>query len=344
MTLRITFLSVLGIAAAAGACGGTPRATDETTREKGTPVKVVVVDARSTSENRETEIPASIESSRRAVLSSRLGAAIVELTAREGDTVSVGAVLMRMEDAALKAGLASAEASDQAARRDLRRAEALLAKGAGTRSELENAATAAERAGAAVVVAQEALSYAAIRAPFAGRIAKKAASVGDIVAPGQPLLVIEGSGGLEVVASIEGAAYDRLRVGQKIQVRIDGVAAPRAATIHDLAASADPSTHRFTLRADIEAGGGARAGQFARILVSSAPDDPRVLIPTGAVLRRGGLTGVYVIREGHAWLRWIALGDAVGESVEVRAGVDPKERVAIDPSRLRDGAPVSEDR
>jgi RND family efflux transporter MFP subunit len=345
MNLRITLLSALGAGLLAGACGKASEPSNKATAgETGAPIKITAVDVRSTGESGGTEIPASIESSRRAVLSSRLAASIIELNAREGDSVNAGTVLVRLEDIALKAALSAAEASDQAATRDLKRNEALLAKGAATRNEVENATTEAERTRSAVVAAREALSNASVRAPFAGRIVRKVASVGDIVNPGQPLLELEGSGGLEVVASIESAIHDRLRVGQKIEVRLDGIAAPFLATIHDLAASADPSTHRFTLRADIASAPGVRAGLFARILVSAPGGEPRVLVPAGAILRRGGLTGVYVIRDGHAWLRWIAPGDAFGDSIEVRAGLDAKERVALEPSRLSDGAPVSEAR
>jgi len=345
MRNRTILPGALGIALVMGACAKTPATSTGTAAgESGPPIKVSAVDVRSTSEGGGIEIPASIESSRRAVLTSRLAASIVELTAREGDVVNAGAMLVRLEDTALKAAVAAAEASDQAAARDLKRAEALLAKGASTRNEVENASTAAERTRAAVVAAREALSYASIRAPFAGRVQRKLANAGDIVNPGQPLIELEGAGGLEVVASLEGAVHDRLRVGQKIEVRLDGEPAPLSATIHDLAASADPSTHRFTLRADIAPGPGVRAGLFARIRVNSPGGEARLLVPSAALLRRGGLTGVYVIRDGRAWLRWIAAGDAFGDSTEVRAGLEAKERVALDPSRLHDGAPVSEER
>lgn len=345
MKLRTLLPSALGLALISGACGQAPEPASKTMAgESGPPVKVTVVDVRSTSESGGVEIPATIESSRRAVLTSRLAAAVVELSVREGDTVNAGAVLVRLEDTGLRAAVSAAEASDQAATRDLKRNEALLAKGAATRNEVENASTAAERTRAAVVAAREALSYASIRAPFAGRILRKLASVGDVVNPGQPLLELEGAGGLEVVASIEGAIHDRLRVGQRIEVRLDGLAEPLSATIHDLAASADPATHRFTLRADIAPANGVRAGLFARILVTSPGSEARILVPSRAILRRGGLTGVYVVRDGHAWLRWIAPGDTLGDSTEVRAGLEAKERVALDPSRLHDGAAVSEER
>jgi RND family efflux transporter MFP subunit len=345
MNLRTLLPSALGIALTTGACSATSEASNKiAAHEASPPIGVDVVDARVTIEDGGAEVPGVIASSRRAILTSRLAAAVVELTVREGDAVRRGAVLVRLEDAALRAALASGEASDQAAARDLQRAEALLAKGAATRNEVENAATAAERARAARVAAREAVADASIRAPFSGRVLRKAASVGDIVAPGQPLLEIEGAGGLEVVASVESAVRERLRVGQHVEVRLDGLPVPLPATIHDLAAAADPSTHRFILRADLASAEGVRAGLFARILVPSAAGGARILIRSDALLRRGGLTGVYVIRDGHAWLRWIAPGDAFGDSTEVRAGLDANERVALEPSRLTDGAPVREAR
>lgn len=345
MNARLILLSTLGITACALACAEAPSARDQAAaKETGRPIAVQTAEVRATSESGALEIPAAIESSRRATLNSRLAASVVSLNHREGDSVALGTVLVRLESAGLAASLAAAEASDTAAARDLARAQALLAKGAATRNEVENATTAAARTRAAVISAREALSYATVRAPFAGRITKKIASQGDTVNPGQPLLEIEGPGGLEVTASIEASVYERLKVGQKIDVRIDGVATTATAVIHTLAPSADPSTHRFTLRADIRGGDGVRAGLFARIAVPVPATERRILVPSGAVIRRGGLTGVYVIREGRAWLRWIAPGDTFGDALEARAGLEASERVALEPSRLHDGAAVTEAR
>jgi len=346
MNLRLVFMSAAGIIAAAGAaCGRTPEASSRSAAlDSASPIAVQTAEVRATSESGGFEIPAGIESSRRAVLSSRLAASVVELNHHEGDSVAAGTVLVRLEDAGLAAALSAAQASDQAATRDLTRAEALLARGAATRNEVENAGTALARARSAAVAAREALSYATIRAPFAGRIAKKIASVGDTVNRGQPVLELEGAGGLEAVASIQGSVYERLRTGQKIDVRVDGVADKLVATIRTLAPSADPSTHRFILRADLRPADGLRAGLFARISVPLPGTERRLLVPEKAVLRRGGLTGVYVVEGGRAWLRWFAPGESFGDSMEVRAGLEDKERVALEPSRLHDGANVTEGR
>jgi multidrug efflux pump subunit AcrA (membrane-fusion protein) len=328
MKIRNTSIVILALALVPAACGRTHAASATAADPRASaPIAVEVAKVYAGSGGAVIEIPAAIESSHRAVLTSRLAAAIVAIGAREGDNVRAGAILAQLEDKALRATLSAAETSNQAAARDLARARALFA---------------AARAQASVVAAREALSLASIRAPFSGQVSRKLVNVGDIVNPGQPLVEIEGAGGLEVAVSTEKTIHDRLRVGASIEVRIDGIATPVSAVIHDLSPSADSSTHRFSLRADLPPLEGVRAGLFARILVSSPDRDQRILVPRDAVEPRGGLTGVYVIHEGRARLRWIALGEPVGGAIEVRAGLDVGERVALQPSRLHDGAAIVE--
>jgi len=57
-------------------------------------------------------------------------------------------------------------------------------------------------------------------------------------------------------------------------------------------------------------------------------------------VRRGSLAGVFVVREGRAYLRWLRLGAVDGERAEVLSGLDPGDVIVADPSRLVDGAAV----
>jgi hypothetical protein len=54
------------------------------------------------------------------------------------------------------------------------------------------------------------------------------------------------------------------------------------------------------------------------------------------------LAGVFVLSNGHARLRWIAVAEPEDGTVEVRAGLRDGERVVADPSGLVDGAAVQE--
>jgi RND family efflux transporter MFP subunit len=287
-------------------------------------------------------VPGVVRARRRAALSARIPASVVTLPHREGDRVAAGAVVARLDDAALRAAVAAAEAALAAAQADRTRAENLLAKGAATPRERDEATARAAAAAAALEGARDNLSYAALRAPFAGRVAAKPANVGDVVAPGATILELEGEGGYEVVAAVDGALAASLRVGQDIAARVDGQPETLRADVVALSPAGDPATHRFELRADLPSAPGLRSGLFARLLVEAPGSQPRLFVPRAALVERGGLTGVFVVEDGVARLRWIAPGAAQADAIEVRAGLEAGERVALDPASLADGAPVRE--
>lgn len=289
-----------------------------------------------------TAVPASVQARQRAALAARIPASVVALPWREGDHVPAGALLARLDDRALQSGLLAAESAAKAADADLTRVESLLKKGAATPKEAEESRARAAATAAAVAGARDSLAYAVLRAPFDGIVASRPANVGDVVTPGTALITIEGSGGLEVRATIEGSLVSGLRPGQAVGALVDGQPAPLTATLRAVSASGDPATHRFEVRADLPAAPGLRSGLFARLLVPSPAGAPRLLVPSSAVFRRGGLNGLFVVAEGTARLRWVAIGAAEGPTTEVRAGVDAGEHVAVEPAGLVDGAPVSE--
>jgi multidrug efflux pump subunit AcrA (membrane-fusion protein) len=172
--------------------------------------------------------------------------------------------------------------------------------------------------------------------------------VGDVVSPGQPLVEIEGAGGLEVRATLSAEESLGLRPGSEIDARVDGIAAPLHGRVTAISPAGDPATHRFELRADLPATEGLRSGLFARLLLpapSGTEQEAGLAVPAAAVFQRGGLTGVFVAAGGTkggqvARLRWIAPGSSAGDRVEVRAGLEPGERVVLEPGDLADGDPL----
>ena len=288
----------------------------------------------------EVAVPALVQARRRAALSARMPASVVELPYQEGQWVKAGQVVVRLDDAALRAGVAAAEAGSKAAQADLDRTRSLLGKGAATPRELEQMTAAASTAEAQLTAARDGLSHAALRAPFAGRVATRRVNLGDVVSPGAPLVEIEGEVGLELQATVESAVAATLRPGAKLQAQVDGQAAPLTATVSAVAPAGDPTTHRFGLKADLPSAPGLRAGLFARLLVPGGAGEPTLIVPAAAVFERGGLTGVFVAADGKARLRWVAPGARAGDRLELRAGVEAGERVVLDPGDLADDAPV----
>jgi RND family efflux transporter MFP subunit len=292
----------------------------------------------------EVAVPGAVQARRRAALSARMPASVVELPYRDGQWVPSGAVVIRLDDAAVRAAVAAAEAGVKAAEADLERTKTLVEKGAAAPRELDQVTAAASGARAQLTAAQDNLSYSALRAPFAGRVAVRRANLGDVVSPGMPLIEIEGEGGLELRATVQSEVAATLRPGAKVKALVDGQPGPLTATVTAIAPSGDPTTHRFEVKADLPAASGLLAGLFARLLVPRAAADPRLTVPATALFKRGGLVGLFVVSEGRARLRWVAAGARDGGTVEVRAGVEAGERVVLDPAGLGDRAPVNDQR
>jgi RND family efflux transporter MFP subunit len=290
----------------------------------------------------EVAVPGAVQAREHAALASRMTASVTGLPYREGQRVPAGTVVVRLDDAAVRAAVAAAEADLRTAESDLDRARTLVAAGVVPPRELEQRAAAASAAQARLTAARDDLSYFALRAPFAGRVAARRANLGDVATPGLPLIEIEGEGGFELRATVESAIAATLRPGATAKAMVDGLSGPLAATVTALAPAGDPTTHRFELKADLPAAPGLRAGLFARLLVPGVAAESLLTVPAAALFERGGLTGVFVVEAGHARLRWVAPGARDGARVEIRAGVTAGERVVLDPASIEDGAAVRE--
>jgi RND family efflux transporter MFP subunit len=282
-------------------------------------------------------VAASLSAIRKAVVSTRTAASVRSVEVEEGARVREGTVLVRLSDDDVRAQLAAAKTALATAAVQERRMEFLAAKGAGTPMVLDQARAQRAQAEAAVAAAQATLGYTEIRAPFAGTVQARRINAGDLVGPGQPLLELEGTE-LELVASLSDGEARGIAIGQSIRFEAGGEEG--AAQVTALAVGGDPLSHRRTLRARVLRGSAAlRSGAFARLAIAADVSEPArgVWVPRSALVERGDLTGVFVVRGDEAELRWLALGEAVGDRVPVRAGLTADDAVIDVPNALRDG-------
>jgi len=284
------------------------------------------------------QAPATVVAARRATLSTRLAAQVRAVQVEAGQRVEAGALLVALVDGDVRGGLAAAEAGLAAAAAHERRIQALAAARAATPSELEQAGAQRAQAEAAVASARATLGYSEIRAPFAGTVQARRVDPGDLVGPGQPMVVLEGDG-LELEASLSEGEARGLAIGATL--RFAAGAARGEAEVTSLTPGGDPLSHRRGLKARVrKIQGELRSGSFARIELPAAAAGTGLWVPRSALVERGDLTGVFVAAGGRAELRWLSLGEAAGDLVAVRAGLHRADQVVDAPGALRDGQPV----
>jgi RND family efflux transporter MFP subunit len=337
--------TILAVALTLGAAGGlagchSRRTSDvrETTPDR--PRRVTLATVMRSGADGVEYVPAAVAAPQRATLGARIAAAVVALPFQEGERVTRGAVVVRLDDAALRSAESAAEIASKVADADLARMEALLVKGVVAPREHDGARARAAGARAALTGVRDDLSYAVLRAPFDGVVATRPVHVGDVVAPGAPLLEIEGAGGLEIRATVRATLVASMRPGEKVTCRVDGQAAAVTAIVRSISPAADPATHRVELRADLAPAPGLRSGLFARVAIPRPDSAARLTVPAGAIVLRGGLSGIFVVSDGSARLRWVAAGESRDGATELRAGAEAGERLVLDPSGLVDGVRV----
>jgi membrane fusion protein (multidrug efflux system) len=276
-------------------------------------------------------LAARLAAARSATLSTRISATVLEVLVDEGATVTQGQLLVRLSDADVRGQLDAAETALRAAAAYERRISELVGARAATPVELEQAQAQRAQAEAAVAGARATLGYSQLRAPFSGTVQSRQVTAGDLVE-------LQGAA-LELQATLSEAEAQGLRIGQR--VRFAAADGQGEAELTALTPGGDALTHRRSLRARvIGASKDLRSGTFARLEVPGASPSRAVWLPRTALVERGDLTGVFVAQDGKAYLRWVALGEPIGERIPVRAGLEAGEAVIDAPGALRDGQPV----
>jgi RND family efflux transporter MFP subunit len=244
--------------------------------------------------------------------------------------------------AAGRAQGARAEADLANARVNLERTKKLVAQAFISQAALDKAqadydaaraALAATQAGTAQ--AQAVQSHTVITAPFAGVVAERLVELGDMAQPGRPLFTVFDPKDLRAVANVPQARIAEIRStgGTAALVEIPALGQRIEAMRVTVLPSADPRTHTTQVRLDLPDGlKGAYPGQFARVHFTTGRAKALV-IPASAVAYRSEITAAYVVSDaGEVRMRQLRLGEPAGESgIEVLAGLQPGEKVALDP-------------
>lgn len=319
-------------------CGSNPVPEQTATPASAAPVDVRAVKVIASTSGYLT-VPGNVEAARSVSIASRIPGIIERLAVEEGARVRKSDLLVRLDGQELTTQVEAADAAVAAARAHFERIKALHEKEAATRQELEEALARSLSAEAAAAGARARLGYIELRAPFDGVIVAKKAAAGDLAAPGVAILTLEGADRMRVAATVTQSQSQRLAIGQSIDALLeDGPTHPCVVSI--LSPGGDAGSGRFLVKCDLLDVTTARSGSFARLRVADETTEASIMAPRAALIERGGLTGLFVIEDGKARLRYISPGAAVGDSMVVRAGLAPGDEVVLSPGTLTEGAPV----
>ena len=276
-------------------------------------------------------------------VSAQTSGRVAELPFDVNDFVDAGAIVMRFTDTEQKAALNRAQAAQAEARARLANAETEFERGermianntiAQSRfdqlqAERDSARARLDAAIADVETAKEQLEYTVVRAPYAGIVSERHVELGELVAPGQPLISGLSLQSLRVNVDVPQSMFRAVHTIGKAFVYVDDKRIEaESLTFFPVA---DTGSNTFRVRVNLPDGAATLyPGMFVKVGFVVG-ETRRLLVPADAIVRRSELSAVYVVDGDRVELRQVRLGRTFEGTTEVLSGLDAGETVAADP-------------
>jgi len=262
----------------------------------------------------------------------------------EGQRVSKGATLVRLDPSINEADVAQSRANLKLAQSKFDRATDLAKSNfisGQAKDEAENNLRVAE---AALQLAEAKLAKTEIKAPFAGIIGLRVMSIGDYVKEGADIVNLEAIDPLKVDFRVPEIYMRQVQVGQALEVALDALPGKtyegRVFAINPLV---DANGRSIVIRAMVKnADTALRPGMFARVRLITRDQQDALVIPEQAIVPQGDEQYVFKVVDGKALRTKVSVGQRREGKVEIVAGVGAGDTiVSAGQMKLRDGVAVS---
>ena len=287
-----------------------------------------------------------ISSETEARLSFKTGGVIQRIYVKEGQSVSKGQLLARLNLTEMNGIVEQAHEGLEKARRDYDRALHLYKDTVATLEQFQNAATGLNVAKQQYEIARFNQSYSEIRAGSKGKIVKKLMNEGEIVGPGTPVFFMNAAGTNDwlVKVGIADKDWTRLKIGDAANVKIDAFPDEKfAGFVSQLSQAPDPMSGLYQAEIKLEGNDKAlAAGLFAKAEMKPDTGAGYTSIPVDAVVEGSGSEAfVFTVNGGKAHKQAVKVAFIKDGQVMLASGLDTGAMVITDGSAyLTDGAVV----
>jgi RND family efflux transporter MFP subunit len=263
---------------------------------------------------------------------------IIDLCRCEGETVSKGDILARLDDREAQAQLKELRAREEFLKREMSRVSELMARGTTTTQAFERASRDVNQIQALIALQEVKINDYIIRSPMDGVVLRRDGEIGEIVEVGQVLFRIGVPKPLWVVAEVNEEDIPRVAVGQAALLRTDAFPNEKLqARVRDITPMGDPVTKTYRIRLDLPNEMPVLPGMSVEVNVITRQKAHALLVPTNSVLDNS----VFLIQGSTVRRRAVGVGIRGTQRTEIRSGLKEGDLVASPASgELKDGSRV----
>ena len=356
-SVRILFISALAVATA---CGGGGAAESDSASAEATMVGAenIAIVTTGAIESGPT-ISGAVAPEEEASVRAQVGGSVLQTLVDAGQAVRRGQTLARIEAGGLqdaflsaRAGVTSASNSADVARRELERAQKLLAAGAIAERDMEQARRSSIAASAALADARARLSAAqkqvgntVVTSPINGVVSERAVSAGDVVQPGAEMYTVVDPRSMRLEGAVPAEQLNQVRLGAPVTFTVNGYPGRTfTGRVTRINPTADPATRQVRILISIpNAEGRLVGGLFATGRVASQ-SRTGMLVPANAIDSRSATPSVFRIKGGKVERVTVQIGlrDESSERVEIASGVAAGDTLLLGAAQgITPGTPVT---
>jgi membrane fusion protein (multidrug efflux system) len=322
--------------------------------EKAGPPPEVVGTAVAEAQNWEGTLSAvaSVVSGKGVDLSNDSPGIVMKLHFESGAQVKKGQVLVELDTNVERAQLVSTKARRDLAATQLKRSQALVASGAISQAEVDSDDASFKSLAADAAALEAQIARKVIRAPFTGKLGIREVNIGQYLAPGTRVAVLESTDAVFADFTLPQRYLSVLKTGMATRAFEGDDTEPLAdGMISAIDPSIDPVTRNIKVRATLpNEGEKLRPGMFLRLEVILPEQGKVVAIPLTAVVRASYGDSIFRLEDGKgpdgkprkiARQQFVKLGESRGDFVAVLEGVQPGQEIVTSGAfKLRNGAGV----
>lgn len=278
----------------------------------------------------------------RVELAAEVAGRVAKIYFDEGARVRAGDLLVKIDDAELRAQLRRTEVELELARTRERRARTLLDEETISQELYDEASSGLGVLDADIELTRARIDRTEIRAPFGGVVGLRRISEGAYVAPATRVATLQNLDPIKIDLSVPEKYAGRVSSGQDIEFTVAGSDTVHHGTIYAVEPAVDVETRTLELRARCPNPKlSLLPGAFAKVRLVLGTKAAALLVPSIALVPELGRSTVFVEENGVAQQREVEIGLRTDDMVEIIRGLDAGDRVLISGlQQIQPGAPV----
>ena len=285
-------------------------------------------------------------------VSADLPGVVERISFESGQSVSTGDVLVELDTRQERAQLASLEAQSELARVNYGRMQQLVNAGVISRMDYDQATSQQKATEANVAEIRATIARKTIRAPFSGILGIRKVNLGQYLAAGAPMVVLQSLNPIYVDFGVPQQTAAQVKVGSKLRVASEDLAGHGfTGRVTALDSVIDETTRNVQVQATlVNPEGKLRPGMFVQVDVGVGASRAAITLPASAISYAPYGDSVFVITDlkdpkGATYRgvrqQFVKLEGSRGDQVAVISGVNPGDEVVTSGVfKLRNGAAV----